>query len=137
FDEVPLRFVVEHDDVEPVAEPCRDRLHDGIALHPRAARLDAVGKVEGDRVPARDQAVRELDHAPDPAEALEMRLDEAETQTPPRIRHEERLCGAVGTIATVRTPREAFRARSECGRHRIGGTGWAAERQPTPALARR
>ena len=50
-------------------------------------QLDVVGQVEGDVVAARDEAVRELDHAPDPAEALQMRLDETETQTPPRTRH--------------------------------------------------
>ena len=86
-EQVPLRLVVEQHDVELVAEAGRIGL---IAASQRIhvqRMLDAVGQVEGDLVTPRDEAVRELDHAPDPAEAAEMRLDETETQTPPRIRH--------------------------------------------------
>ena len=111
-EEVPLRFVIEQHDVELVAEPGRERLHRRVALHPRAAELDAVGQVEGDVVPARDEPVRELDHAPDTAEALQMRLDETETQTPPRTRHEEQSTVArwVGASQSTRTPRPATAA---------------------------
>ena len=37
---------------------------------------------------ARDEPIRELEHAPDSAEARQMRFDETETHAPPRIRHE-------------------------------------------------
>jgi hypothetical protein len=76
---------------------------------------------------ARDQPVRELDHAPDPAEALEVRLDEPETQTPPRTRHHWRGYSArTLTIAGVRTPREALAPQEgTMRRHGMGGAEWA------------
>ena len=77
-EEMPLRLVVEQHDVELVAEARGEGLDGGVAPHPRAPEILVVGQVEGDVVAPADQPVRELDHAPDAAEALEMRLDEAE-----------------------------------------------------------
>jgi len=105
--QVPLRLVVEQHDVEVVAEALGDRLHRRVTAHPHTTRLDTLREIEGHRVAARDQPVRELHHAPDATESLEMGLDEAETQTPPC--HTRIVFGRIGTIATVRAPREAFR----------------------------
>ena len=97
---MPLGLVVEQHDVEVVAEAAGDRLDRGVATHPRAPQIGVVGQVEGDVVAARDEAVGELEHAPDSAEARQMGLDETKTHAPPRIRHEHH-----GTVSDARDVR--------------------------------
>ena len=80
-EQVPVRLVVEHDDVERVAEARAERLDGGVAAHPGAVQDLVVGQVEGDLVAPGHQAVRELEHPSDPAVAAQVRLDEADSQT--------------------------------------------------------
>ncbi len=76
-----MRFVIEHHDVEWVGEPCGERLDLRAARHPRAEQLLVVGEIERDLMPARRQAVRELEHAAYSAVSPQVRFDDAEAQT--------------------------------------------------------